>query len=199
MNNNQLGKIIKNIRSSKKITQSKLGELTGFSQNTISNHENGNRAVGESEVSKYAKALNVSTKYIYNQLDELNNDESTVIQKQFGKIVAEKISTLNIDIETIVEKTNLSQKSINGIVSGYIDNVSVNKLHQLCIVLNISPNYIFSDENTEETYEEYVKTKEMYNFITANFSKLPFKTKESVYNYFLYEFNNNNEGDSSDS
>ena len=40
-----LGEVIKCLRKSRKITQTKLSKLTGFSQNTISNHENGNRKV----------------------------------------------------------------------------------------------------------------------------------------------------------
>ncbi|RXR99648.1 XRE family transcriptional regulator, partial [Staphylococcus saprophyticus] len=37
------GTIIKTLRKYMKLTQNELSERTGFSQNTISNHENGNR------------------------------------------------------------------------------------------------------------------------------------------------------------
>lgn len=56
---NTIGKNIKRIRQSKKITQKQLSELTGFSQNGISNHENGNRNIDEIDIMMYAKALGV--------------------------------------------------------------------------------------------------------------------------------------------
>lgn len=48
--NNILGSVIKEIRKDKKITQSELARLTGFKQNTISNHENGKRSLDECDI-----------------------------------------------------------------------------------------------------------------------------------------------------
>ncbi|HGS0717140.1 TPA: XRE family transcriptional regulator, partial [Streptococcus pneumoniae] len=46
-------------------TQKKLAELTGFKQNTISNHENGNRQLDEKDIRIYAQALEVSPQYLF--------------------------------------------------------------------------------------------------------------------------------------
>ena len=62
---NILGNSIKEVRKSKKLTQKKLAELTGFKQNTISNHENGNRQLDEKDIRIYAQALEVSPQYLF--------------------------------------------------------------------------------------------------------------------------------------
>lgn len=62
---NILGSSIKEVRKSKKLTQKKLAELTGFKQNTISNHENGNRQLDEKDIRIYAQALEVSPQYLF--------------------------------------------------------------------------------------------------------------------------------------
>jgi len=62
---NILGSSIKEVRKSKKLTQKKLAELTGFKQNTISNHEKGNRQLDEKDIRIYAQALEVSPQYLF--------------------------------------------------------------------------------------------------------------------------------------
>lgn len=64
---NILGNSIKEVRKSKKLTQKKLAELTGFKQNTISNHENGNRQLDETDIRVYAEALGVSPQYLFDR------------------------------------------------------------------------------------------------------------------------------------
>ncbi|MET3557292.1 transcriptional regulator with XRE-family HTH domain [Streptococcus rupicaprae] len=58
----ELGQIIKSIRKQKGLTQKQMAELTGFKQNTISNHENGRRGLKESDLAIYAKALEMLPK-----------------------------------------------------------------------------------------------------------------------------------------
>ncbi|MCU2257773.1 helix-turn-helix domain-containing protein [Enterococcus faecalis] len=62
---NILGNVIRDIRKSKGLTQKDLSKLTGFSQNTISNHENMNRSLDEVDINIYAKALNVTPQYLF--------------------------------------------------------------------------------------------------------------------------------------
>ncbi|MFB8447628.1 helix-turn-helix domain-containing protein [Enterococcus thailandicus] len=69
---NILGSVIKNIRKSKGLTQSELSNLTGFSQNTISNHENMKRSLDELDINIYAKALNVTPQYLFEQANGKN-------------------------------------------------------------------------------------------------------------------------------
>lgn len=63
---NILGNSIKSIRKSKNLTQKDLAKLTGFKQNTISNHENGKRQLDELDIRKYAQALNITPQELFN-------------------------------------------------------------------------------------------------------------------------------------
>lgn len=62
---NILGNSIKEIRKSKKMTQNELSQLTGFKQNTISNHENGKRQLDETDIRIYAAALEVEPQQLF--------------------------------------------------------------------------------------------------------------------------------------
>lgn len=62
---NILGPIIKDLRKKKHMTQRELSKLTGIAQNTISNHENQNRALDENSIVKYARALSVTPQGLY--------------------------------------------------------------------------------------------------------------------------------------
>ena len=64
---NILGSSIKELRKSKKLTQKNLAELTGFKQNTISNHENGNRQLDETDIRVYDEALGVSPQQLFDR------------------------------------------------------------------------------------------------------------------------------------
>lgn len=58
--NKYLGLVIKSFRKALNMTQKELSEKTGFSQNTISNHENGNRSFGLNDLNTYLRALTVN-------------------------------------------------------------------------------------------------------------------------------------------
>ncbi|HEM5060884.1 TPA: helix-turn-helix domain-containing protein [Streptococcus suis] len=62
---NILGSSIRELRKSKKMTQVELAKKTGYKQNTISNHENGNRQLDEQDILKYAKALEVEPQVLF--------------------------------------------------------------------------------------------------------------------------------------
>lgn len=57
MNNNDVGKNIKNIREHRKISQKRLAELTGRGESAISNYENGATEIPCSALLDIAKAL----------------------------------------------------------------------------------------------------------------------------------------------
>ncbi|KRG09858.1 MULTISPECIES: LexA family protein [Staphylococcus] len=65
MSRNILGQKIKSIRKQKKMTQKQLSELTGYSQNSISNHENGNRKIDELDIQIYCDALGVTPSELF--------------------------------------------------------------------------------------------------------------------------------------
>lgn len=62
---NILGEAIKKLRLKNKLTQVELGKLTGFKQNTISQHEKGKREIDEEDILKYCKALGVSPQTLF--------------------------------------------------------------------------------------------------------------------------------------
>jgi repressor LexA len=70
---NLLGPAIKSFRKEKGMTQSDLSKLTGFSQNTISNHENQNRAITEKDIATYASALGVSPQQLFDYVTDHSN------------------------------------------------------------------------------------------------------------------------------
>lgn len=75
---NILGKTIKKIRISRGLTQVQLSKLTGLRQNTISNHENGNRSLDEVDINIYAQALGVSPKELFEAYKDDTNNITTI-------------------------------------------------------------------------------------------------------------------------
>ncbi|MFR0553362.1 helix-turn-helix domain-containing protein [Loigolactobacillus coryniformis subsp. coryniformis] len=63
---NILGPSIKRIRKEKHLTQKDLGKMTGFSQNTVSQHESGSRVIDEKAILKYSQALGVTPQELFN-------------------------------------------------------------------------------------------------------------------------------------
>lgn len=76
---NILGSIIKDIRRENHLTQKQLSDLTGFAQNTISQHENKLRELTEQDLNVYAMALNVNPIYFYERLDGSASEKSAII------------------------------------------------------------------------------------------------------------------------
>lgn len=62
---NILGESIKKLRLNHNMTQSELGKLTGFKQNTISQHEKGKRDIDEEDILKYCRALGISPQELF--------------------------------------------------------------------------------------------------------------------------------------
>ncbi|HEP5132540.1 TPA: helix-turn-helix domain-containing protein, partial [Streptococcus pyogenes] len=77
---------IKEIRKSKKMTQKELAKLTGFKQNTISNHENGNRQLDEVDIRKYAKALKIEPQQLFDYSSSPTNPQVELIPSTLQKI-----------------------------------------------------------------------------------------------------------------
>ena len=84
---NILGGVIKALRKQKKMTQAKMSEKTGFSQNTISNHENMNRSMHEFDIQKYAQALDIDVQDLFNLIDtDLSEDRPPSINSIYNKL-----------------------------------------------------------------------------------------------------------------
>ena len=78
---NILGSVIRDIRKSKGLTQKDLSALTGFKQNTISNHENGNRQLDENDIKKYANALGISPQELFDRSGSSNSSHPQTTQE----------------------------------------------------------------------------------------------------------------------
>ncbi|HEL2203463.1 TPA: helix-turn-helix transcriptional regulator [Streptococcus suis] len=93
---NILGNAIKDLRKSKKLTQKQLSELTGYKQNTISNHENGNRQLDENDIRVYAKALDVSPQTLFDK----TNPQLSTIPSTTPKTVSDDVLRLDRDLHS---------------------------------------------------------------------------------------------------
>ncbi|AXG89375.1 helix-turn-helix transcriptional regulator [Enterococcus faecalis] len=112
---NILGSIIKEIRKSKGLTQKELSKLTGFSQNTISNHENMNRSLDEVDINIYANALGVSPQFLFEKAYS-NTDKGSL-----------KTNMLHV----FQQLNNKNQKEIYKLAEERLKEQSSNKLAKL--------------------------------------------------------------------
>ena len=110
---NILGNSIKEVRKSKKLTQKKLAELTGFKQNTISNHENGNRQLDEGDIRIYAQALGVSPQYLFDLSKPTSVDSTPQIQTIYDELKSPRqAKVLNYAERQLKEQRNEVKRSI---------------------------------------------------------------------------------------
>ena len=111
---NILGNSIKEVRKSKKLTQKKLAELTGFKQNTISNHENGNRQLDEGDIRIYAQALGVSPQYLFDLSKPTSVDSTPQIQTIYDQLhQPRQAKVLNYAERQLNEQKNEEETKIN--------------------------------------------------------------------------------------
>ncbi|HEM2742065.1 TPA: helix-turn-helix domain-containing protein [Streptococcus suis] len=88
---NILGNSIRELRKSKKMTQVELAKKTGYKQNTISNHENGNRQLDEQDILKYAKALEVEPQVLF----DLSRTTLTATPNSLVEQISDKVVYLD--------------------------------------------------------------------------------------------------------
>ena len=140
---NILGQSIKRIRTQKKLTQRQLGKLTGFGQNTISNHENGNRSLDEVDINIYAQALGVSPKELFEVYKDNDNDINVIYNQlhnnrqrkvyDYATVqLNEQNNVVNID-DHIQEKTEWYEVKFYGSISAgtglYLDDEQVETIN----------------------------------------------------------------------
>lgn len=121
MKKNILGSVIKELRKEQKMTQKELSKLTGYSQNTISNHENGNRSLTESDIKKYSEALMTTPDNLFKKVDLTQNNKNELVPLyDTNKIINDTssiMSKLNSNRQTNVYEFATSQlKEQNNIV-----------------------------------------------------------------------------------
>lgn len=136
---NILGQTIKKIRKRKGLTQKQLSELTGLKQNTISNHENGNRSIDEVDIHVYSSALGVSPKELFDSYKEssdniteiynqLNSDRQTKVYDYATEQLKEQNNVVNFN-DYIEEESEWYEVKFYGSVSAgtglYLDDEQV--------------------------------------------------------------------------
>ncbi len=122
---NILGPVIKELRKQKKMTQADLSRITGIAQNTISNHENQNRALDENSIIKYAKALGVTPQALYDAaiVKKSIDTKSMVIDvrqtaiDEINDVVKELVTPRVQKVASYAEKQLNEQKSPDNVVS----------------------------------------------------------------------------------
>lgn len=118
---NILGNSIKEVRKSKKLTQKKLAELTGFKQNTISNHENGNRQLDEGDIRIYAQALGVSPQYLFDLSKPSSVDTTPTIQTIYDELKPPRqVKVLNYAERQLKEQRNEEETKGNEVSENII-------------------------------------------------------------------------------
>jgi len=85
MSKNILGSAIKELRLNRKMTQTELSKLTGYSQNTISNHENMNRSLDELDIKRYADAFGVTPQYLFEMVGVKSKDGDQIRNTKASK------------------------------------------------------------------------------------------------------------------
>lgn len=136
---NILGQTIREIRKRRGLTQKQLSELTGLKQNTISNHENGNRSIDEVDIHVYSNALGVSPKELFDSYKEssdnlteiynqLNSDRQTKVYDFATEQLKEQNNVVNIN-DYLEEENSWYEVKFYGSVSAgtglYLDDEQV--------------------------------------------------------------------------
>ena len=149
---NILGNSIKEVRKSKKLTQKKLAELTGFKQNTISNHENGNRQLDEGDIRIYAQALGVSPQYLFDLSKPSSVDTTSSIQTIYDELKPPRqAKVLTYAEKQLKEQRNEEETKINE-VSEVISLYQVEVVSETAAACGF--NYGFGYDDTDrETIE----------------------------------------------
>lgn len=106
-----VGNKIKEIRKSKKISQSKLGEIIGITFQQVQKYENGTNRISISRLYDIAQALNIQIEKLISQdaINESNAEQSNEKADKFANIFASiedentKSSILSL-IENITKK-----------------------------------------------------------------------------------------------
>lgn len=104
-----IGERIKELRKSKKMSQSELGKFIGVSQTTVTAWENGRAEPSSSYVTKLATFFNVSTDYLLGR-DPKEDDEKPLTRNQ--KLIAYSIDPDISDEErqAIIEMVQAAKK-----------------------------------------------------------------------------------------
>ncbi|HJE15239.1 MAG TPA: XRE family transcriptional regulator [Lapidilactobacillus dextrinicus] len=190
MNNNILGPSIKQLRLSKKMTQTELSRLTGFSQNTISNHENGNRNLDETQIAKYAEALGTTPQglydvYLANQSKNDKNSSETIftIYQKLNKSRQQKVYDFASD--QLAEQNNSHKNNIAKFPSRNNDEQTDYDIYsdiKIYGAASAGPGEVLMDEHTETvTYHGFVPKHDYALVVNGNSMEPLFADQQVIF------------------
>lgn len=108
----KFGSFLKEARNNKHMTQKQLGSITGFSQNTISQHENGTRMLNERDIKIYANALNVGIKDLILKessfVDDTTKNDITIDIELYEQLIKSK----DEQIEQLLKELDIKNSQI---------------------------------------------------------------------------------------
>ena len=146
MNNYITGKIIKELRENKKLTQIELADIIGVSDKTISKWETGKGLPDISLIEPLSKALNVS-------VIELMNGEYVTNKNKASNMLKSKFSVCPI-CSNIVYTTGENTNSCCGITLPILEADLENENH--IINCDVVENEYFVSVNHEMSKEHYI-------------------------------------------
>ena len=147
---NILGNSIKEVRKSKKLTQKKLAELTGFKQNTISNHENGNRQLDEGDIRIYAQALGVSPQYLFDLSKPSSVDTTPTIQTIYDELKPPRqAKVLNYANRQLNEQRNEEETKINEVSEEVLNLYRVEIVSETAAACGFNYGFGYDDTDRE--------------------------------------------------
>ncbi|RST88794.1 hypothetical protein C7P63_08955 [Vagococcus humatus] len=175
--------VLKDMRKEKRMTQKELGRLTGYSQNTISNHENGVRSLGEKEIERYSEAFGITKEEFALKLSEYSKTNESLV-KNLPRILVGRMHEKGITEEELINATNIPKKKFKSLLNGTLSNIYVNQIYLLSEILDISIRNFFEDLDYLETNEEYQNSIEMKEKIDKDFFTLQYSQRKELYDFF---------------
>lgn len=166
------GSTLKTLRIKNKFTQKELSSLTGFGQNTISQHERGTRNMREQDIEIYSKALGINTKKF---LSVFINSNETLKNRRLE---------LKLTLEDVGKIVGVGKSTISKWENGDIKNMGKDNIVAYSKALRISPITILDPNNElfDKTIEE-----------TSNImNKLIPSRRSVVKEYAIQQLNNQN-------
>ena len=204
MNQEKVGKIIKNNRIKLNLTQSELGEKLGVTYKTISRWENGNYMPDISLLIPICKELNITL----NELLDSDTPEENIIEVAKKDIVKKKkiifILELSILFILLVTLFFMGRKIF---IDNYYKNINYDKNKIDCKILDdkiniIFKNYllfIYTSNIIEDDENEYIFVNASYNYdgikkysekyINNNIYIEEIKNNKKIYVYYT-DYNN---------
>lgn len=134
----ELGSSIRDCRLNLGLSQAKLGELAGFSQNSISMIEVGiQKQLTNRRLTKLAKVLQCDWKELQELIPEKNNAQP---KTKLGKLIRARRQELNITIEAFAKKMGITCQQANYLETKKSPGIRYGLVKPLASALELEPS-----------------------------------------------------------